>query len=344
MGLVVVCFLILLALGVAAPRVAKELERDREVESEHRALEYVRAIQLYYRRNNAYPTSVEQLLGTGTTGVALGGTGQVKYLRQKFKDPLTNDEFRLIRVNEAKTKVKGFFGEPLEGMAPGLGTLAGSTLSPGAAGPGIGGATPGTSSGTFSNGFTNGATPTPTQGAGTSASGSSFGSGTSSFGSGSSSFGSGSSPNGTSTPGTGTAASPTSTDASTFQGSKGPFLGVGSNGKGHGQVEWNGSENIEEWEFLYDPRVEQLKAKVSIFGGTPAASGSGSLGSGFPPTSGTSAPGSSFGSPTTGTGGMFGSSGTSGTSGSSTGTTTGSGTTGTSTGTPTGTGTTPPTQ
>ena len=44
--LVVVCFLLLLALGVAAPRVAKELERDREVESEHRAGEYVRANQL----------------------------------------------------------------------------------------------------------------------------------------------------------------------------------------------------------------------------------------------------------------------------------------------------------
>ena len=46
LGLVVVCFLLLLVLGVAAPRVAKELERDREVESEHRAQEYVRAIQL----------------------------------------------------------------------------------------------------------------------------------------------------------------------------------------------------------------------------------------------------------------------------------------------------------
>ena len=46
-------------------------------------------------------------------------------------------------------------------------------------------------------------------------------------------------------------------------------------------IEWNGVAEIHEWEFLYDPRVELLKQKVSLFGGTPAASGTGSLGSGF---------------------------------------------------------------
>ena len=79
-------------------------------------------------------------------------------------------------------------------------------------------------------------------------------------------------------------------------------------------VEWNGSADIADWEFLYDPRVEALKAKVSLFGGTPAASGSGSLGSGFAPANGINAPatapatfatpaaGSGTGAPASGTG------------------------------------------
>lgn len=262
LGLVVACFLILLALGVAAPRVAKQLERDREVESEHRAQEYVRAIQLYYRRTRRFPSSVEELLGTGTSGVS--SALKVKYLRQQFKDPLTGGDYRLILVGKAKTEVKGFFGEPLEGMPAGsLGSVTGMQSNPaGGAASAFGGSTPGAAAG---------------------ASGLSFGSSSSFSGAQVSTSGAqnaGSTGSGTASS-AGAASSSTagsSTDATTFQGSKGAFLGVGSNAKGHGLVEWNGSETIEEWEFLYDPRVELLKAKVSMFGGSPATGGVGSLG------------------------------------------------------------------
>ena len=335
LGLVVACFLLLLALSVAAPRVAKELERDREVESEHRALEYVRAIQLYYKKNNAYPTSVEQLLGSSTSGgtVSIGPAGNIKYLRQKYKDPLTNDEFRLIHAGEAKTEVKGFFGEPLQGMPVGnLGSVQGmvSNLNT-------------TAAGTFGGSSATGAPATATAGGSSSSAGasaSSTGTGSTSFGS--SAFnnsGTGTSPGATGTGGTTGTASAGNTgsgsggnDATTFQGSKGAFIGVASNAKGHGLVEWNGSENIEDWEFLYDPRVEILKAKVSLFGGGPPTVGAGSgnsLGSGFgSPTGG------STGLTTTGLGGTStGIGGATGTTGTST---PGTGTTGTSTtGTPT---------
>ena len=295
LGLVVVCFLLLLALGVAAPRVARQLERDRELESEHRAQEYVRAIQLYYRRTNSFPTSIDQLLGNGTSDVS--SAINVKYLRQKYKDPLTNDEFRLIHVGEAKTEVKGFFGDPLQGAPVGnLGSVAnmqsnlGGTASatPGGSTPGLAG---GSSTG-FSLGGSSPATPSANSGAAIPAA-----SGTTATTTGTTTGAAGPSTAGTatsagtsassSTPtGTGPSSSPSSIDATSFQGSKGAFVGVGSNAKGHGLVEWNGSENIEDWEFLYDPRVELLKAKVSLFGGSPAANGSGSLGSGFAPTSG----------------------------------------------------------
>lgn len=254
LGLVVVCFLLLLVLGVAAPRVAKELERDREVESEHRALEYVRAIQLFYKKNSRYPTSMDELMGKGPGGgMSLGGTStNVHYLRQEYKDPITNGEYRLIHFGEAKTQVKGFFGEPLQGAPVGnLGSAAGMVSN-------LGGNSPAGASG--SSGSTSGL------GASTSSTGASGSTGSTGTGS-----GSGNQTDVTSTLG--------GNNATSFQGSKGAIIGVGSNGKGHGLVEWNGSENIEDWEFLYDPRVELLKARVSIFGGSPAANGSGSFGS-----------------------------------------------------------------
>ncbi|MEG9432342.1 type II secretion system protein [Terriglobus sp. ADX1] len=254
LGLVVVCFLLLLVLGVAAPRVAKELERDREVESEHRAQEYVRAIQLFYKKNSRYPTSMDELMGKGPGGgMSLGGTStNVHYLRQEYKDPITNGEYRLIHFGEAKTEVKGFFGEPLQGAPVGnLGSAAGMVSN-------LGGNSSAGASG--SSGTTSGS------GASTSSTGASGSTGSTGTGS-----GSGNQTDVTSTLG--------GNNATSFQGSKGAIIGVGSNGKGHGLVEWNGSENIEDWEFLYDPRVELLKARVSIFGGSPAANGSGSFGS-----------------------------------------------------------------
>src|ERR1700722_18426788 len=131
LGLVVVIFLILLVLGVAAPRVAQELKREREVEAVHRGNQYVRAIQLYYRKIGHYPGSLEQL----------EKTNNVRFLRQRYVDPMTGKaDWRLIKQNEAKTTVKGFFGKPLTGIAPGLGSGAalasGGGIGAGAAGSG----------------------------------------------------------------------------------------------------------------------------------------------------------------------------------------------------------------
>ena len=50
LAMVVAIFLVLVALSVAAPRMAQELRREREVEAVHRGNQYVRALQLYYRK------------------------------------------------------------------------------------------------------------------------------------------------------------------------------------------------------------------------------------------------------------------------------------------------------
>src|ERR1700742_3403053 len=121
LGLVVAIFLILLALSVAAPTVARELQREREEETGQRAKQYVLAIQLYYKKiGGQYPSTLEQL----------EKTNNVRFLRQRYVDPLTGKaDWRLIKVGEAKTTVKGFFGKPLTGLAPGLGSAAGMASS-----------------------------------------------------------------------------------------------------------------------------------------------------------------------------------------------------------------------
>jgi type II secretory pathway pseudopilin PulG len=320
-GLIVAIFFILVALSVAAPKVAQELRREREVEAIHRGDQYVRAIRVFYRKNGNYPGSIEQL----------EKTNNIRYLRQRYLDPMTGkDDWRLIHVGEAKTTVKGFFGQPLSGMAPGLGSASGLAS--------------GQATGQPSSGF--GSSSTGTGGLGSpSAFGSS--SGTSGLGSSGSAFGSsgssglpslsGSSPtSGTSSSGSGTpntlgSASGIASNQSSsgMPGTGGPFIGVGIPKEGSSITILNEQTTYNTWEFLYDPRIEQLYAKGALFGGggLGSASGNSSGFGGAAPSSGFgSSPGSGFGSsPGSGYGSSpssgFGSSPTSG-FGSSPGTST----------------------
>jgi type II secretory pathway pseudopilin PulG len=73
-GLIVAIFFILLALSVAAPKVAQQLRREREVEAVHRGNQYVRAIRLYYKKFGHYPGSMEQL----------EKTNNIRFLRQSM--------------------------------------------------------------------------------------------------------------------------------------------------------------------------------------------------------------------------------------------------------------------
>ncbi|WP_433973499.1 type II secretion system protein [Tunturiibacter lichenicola] len=341
-GLIVAIFFILLVLSIAAPKVSKELQREREVEAVHRGNQYVRAIQLYGRKNGAqFPATME----------ALEKTNNQRYLRQRYVDPMTGKaDWRLIHVGEAKTTVKGFFGKPLTGLAPGLGSAAGLASS-----GGIGaGATGSTSQSAFGSPGAGayGSSSSGSSAFGSSSSGSSaFGSsssGSSAFGSsspGTNSLGATSSPtagstptggatSGTDTSGATTSGSPgvTSQSATSFTGGGAPFVGVGLPKEATSIIVLNEQTTYNTWEFIYDPRIEQLKANVSMFGGGPAtASGSGSLGSAGSMNSGTGAtggtgfgstPGSGFGStPSSGFGSTpssgFGSSPTSGTGTSS---------------------------
>jgi type II secretory pathway pseudopilin PulG len=117
LGLIVAIAIILIVLSVAASKEAFTLRREREEESVRRANQYVRAIQLYYKKFGHYPASIEQL----------ENTNNIRFLRKRYVDPLTGKaDYRVIAVGQNQTTVKGFFGEPLAGIAgPGLGSIAG---------------------------------------------------------------------------------------------------------------------------------------------------------------------------------------------------------------------------
>jgi type II secretory pathway pseudopilin PulG len=133
--------LVFIALAVAAPIMAKDLQREKELESEHRAQQYVRAIRLFYRKTKTYPASID----------VLENTNNVRFLRKQYIDPLTGkNDWRIIHVGENKTTVKGFFGQPLGGLnTTGAGSL-GSASSMSSSG--IGGNTSGSTSSTVSGG------------------------------------------------------------------------------------------------------------------------------------------------------------------------------------------------
>jgi type II secretory pathway pseudopilin PulG len=328
-GLIVAIFFILLALSVAAPKMAQELRREREVEAVHRGNQYVRAIRLYYRKFGHYPGSMD----------LLEKTNNIRFLRQQYVDPMTGKaDWRLIKVGEAKTTVKGFFGQPLAGLTPGLGSAAGAA-SAGPAGAGAAGTGPASStyggSSPGSNAYggsspSGGGLGSPSSGLGGTSSMPTLGGGNSTGGAtngpptlGSDSSGSGQTGSGQTAAGAGStntlgslSGSASQSNGSSMSGGA-PFVGVGVPKEGDSITVLNEQTTYNTWEFLYDPRIEQLYAKGALmgggasglgsaagnssgFGGTPS-SGFGATpgsGSGTTPGSGFGAtPGSGYGSP-----------------------------------------------
>ena len=95
--------ILIIAMAVAAPRVRKQLQRDREIETMHRGKQYARAVKLYYKKFGTYPASVDALINTN----------QIRFLRKKYIDPTTGkDEWKIIRFGQQKTQTLGFFGQP----------------------------------------------------------------------------------------------------------------------------------------------------------------------------------------------------------------------------------------
>src|SRR3954452_20719009 len=77
---------------VQLPRTAFEAQRAKEEMLQERGEQYIRAIQLYVAKWRSYPPSLD----------ALEKTNNVRFLRKRYKDPMTGkDEWRAIHVNAA---------------------------------------------------------------------------------------------------------------------------------------------------------------------------------------------------------------------------------------------------
>jgi hypothetical protein len=252
--------LLVISLSVSAPKIAKSLQRDHDLETFHRGMQYRRAIQLYYRKFHAYPPNVD----------ALVNTNDIRFLRKKYTDPVTGkDDWKPVLFGQNKTPTAmGFFGQPLSGGAT---SIAGTGPSGGVGLPGV----------------------TPMGGGSSSSFGSSSsGSGGSIFGPSSDNSGNSSSgtsgttgsTSGTSTSGSGNSSSGSSGSSSGLSGQT--FGGAGIIGFSPGSdkqsiLVYKKKNHYNEWEFTYDPLSEMQTIPGGNAGtiGQPASSTSSPVGS-----------------------------------------------------------------
>jgi type II secretory pathway pseudopilin PulG len=296
--------LLVLSLSVAVPQVAKSIQRDREVETMHRGKQYARAIQLYYRKFNNYPPSVD----------ALVNTNNIRFLRKKYIDPMTGkDDWKPILFGQNKTPLAmGFFGQPLGGVAgqpiAGIGPSGTSGMpgsnSFGSTGSSFGGSSTGSSFGSGTGGSLFGSSDTGTTNSG--ATGTTGDSTANSSGANGSTNGTNGSTGGTDANGNPTSGSGSSgtgfmsgQTGQTFGG--GGIIGFSPASPKQSILMLKKKNHYNEWEFTYSPLQEMQQQSGGNLGtiGTPAGAGVGGTGTTSTPGSGsTNSPSSSpsFGS------------------------------------------------
>ncbi|HWG21281.1 MAG TPA: hypothetical protein VG225_12190 [Terracidiphilus sp.] len=251
LGVLILLALFVIAMAATAPRIAADIQRDREVETMHRGKQYIRAIQLYHRKFNAYPPSID----------ALVKTNEIRFLRKRYIDPTTGkDDWKPIMFCQNKAPLAmGFFGQPLG--AAGCGAIAGTGPSGGnglqgsgmfGGGSTIGGGSvggPGTSGGPGGGLFSNSPT-SPTTGTNTGPGAGPTG------GPGSGTTGGSGAPGSTSSTGTTDAnGNPTDpTAGQTFGG--GGIVGFSPASTRQSILVYKKKNKYNEWEFTYSPLME----------------------------------------------------------------------------------------
>jgi type II secretory pathway pseudopilin PulG len=277
--------LLTLSLSLAVPVVSKSIQRDHDLETYHRGLQYRRAVQLYYRKFRAYPPNVD----------ALVKTNEIRFLRKKYVDPSTGkDEWKPVMFGQNKVPIAmGFFGQPLSGGATSIAGIGPS------GGNGLNGTPPNGGSGSaFGSSFSGGGSSSGSSGGSIFGSSDSGSSGTPGSSNGSS--GTGTSGMGTSS-GTGSGSASASGSGSSSGSSGQTFGGAGIIGFSPGSSKqsilvYKKKNHYNEWEFTYDP----ISDMQTMAGGNTGAIGQ-------PASSTTSPVGTpTFGNPSTGGPGGFG--------------------------------------
>lgn len=134
-GYVLLTLLLMVALMIIAaaailPAISFEIRRDREEELIHRGVQYSRAIRTYYKKFGRYPTRIEELESTNNQ----------RFLRKRYKDPITGQDFKLLHFGEVKlTATGGIGGTPALNGASSLNAspLGSPPAGPSTANPGV---------------------------------------------------------------------------------------------------------------------------------------------------------------------------------------------------------------
>ena len=122
-GYILLTLLLMMAvMGIVAATLVTdikfEIQRDREEEMIHRGVQYSRAIRAYYKKFGRYPATLENL----------ENTNQMRFLRKRYKDPMTGKDFKLLHFGEVKMGMMGMAGG---GVIPGASTIGSNgTLTP----------------------------------------------------------------------------------------------------------------------------------------------------------------------------------------------------------------------
>lgn len=106
--------LMAIAMLAVLPAIRLQVQRDREIELQHRGTAYMRAIQHFYKKFNRYPMRVEEL----------ENTNNLRYLRRRYKDPVNRDaegkekDFKFLHQQDITLN-----NGPVLGQTPGPGLL-----------------------------------------------------------------------------------------------------------------------------------------------------------------------------------------------------------------------------
>jgi type II secretory pathway pseudopilin PulG len=246
--------LMAIAAGALAPTIAFRVRRDREEEMIHRGVQYSRAIRRYVKKTGRYPTRLEDL----------ENTNNVRFLRKRYKDPITGEDFKLLHVGEVQlTGAAGIAGAAAigGGTIPGASPLGAGTLNASMNATSIAtgmqsSSSPGTAAGMLLGGSSGQAPGASTAASGATDSGSPDASSdqTSSSQTSLLQTKTGQSKSGQSDESQ-SGASTDKLSSQVFGG--GPIVGVASTSKAATIREFNHKSHYNQWQFIYDPTMDR---------------------------------------------------------------------------------------
>ncbi|HEY6339719.1 MAG TPA: hypothetical protein VIW68_14595 [Candidatus Sulfotelmatobacter sp.] len=237
--LLLIVALMIIAAGAVVQTVAFEIKRDREEEMIHRGVQYARAIRSYYKKFGRYPTKIEDLESANNQ----------RFLRKRYKDPITGKDFKLLHYGEAKLTLSNLLGG---GGIPGANPIGGASGLNGG-GNGLSGASGFGSSAGFGGG-SNGLGSNSRNAPGSNQD-------SSSQDSPSQGTADSSDPSAAASPGlsdqnqNGLSASGNKLSSQVFGG--GPIVGVISISKKDGIREFDHKRKYDQWQFVYDPATDR---------------------------------------------------------------------------------------